>query len=257
MTSWCSRRPSFRGTSLGRRPHGRASGRKGESENRRPELPVTSVFFQRKVFRGPWHPGTVPCSLCPRWMHLEGGADARRRSWERRRPFGTLHRRSLPARARDRSSFAPESMEPAPPKRSRTRSHSSGGDVAALPRLGVEPGKHHVAEHDGVEVALAHGRCEVELAQEPGVFHGLVGVDRPVGVEEGRAERPLLAAVARGRVVEEPGKRLDRAAHAALERLEKAAALIGFEGPGLGLAAHRNDHHIERAFQSVPPCRWE
>ena len=32
MTSWCSRRPSFRGTSLGRRPRGKASGRKGKAK---------------------------------------------------------------------------------------------------------------------------------------------------------------------------------------------------------------------------------
>ena len=256
MTSWCSRRPSFRGTSLGRRPHGRASGRKGESENRRPELPVTSVFFQRKVFRGPWHPGTVPCSVAPK-VDAPGG-----RGGCQEEVLGA----ALPVRGA--SSAEPvcedegqklaraESMESAPPKRSRTRSHSSGGMSRAPSRLGVEPGEHHVAEHDGEKIAFANWRPEVELAQEPGVLHGLVGVDRTVGVEEGRAERPLLVAVAAARR-RRAGKRLDRAVDAAWSALRKLP--LSSDSRVLNSGSRPTGTIITSSvrFMSVPPCRWE
>lgn len=212
MTSWCSRRPSFRGTSLGRRPRGKASGRKGKAKTAGLSFRSRACSFSGRFFAalGTRAPSRAACA--------QGGCTWR----EGQMPGGGLGSGvarsgrfiggACPARARDRSSFAPESMEPAPPKRSRTRSHSSGGDVAALPRLGVEPGKHHVAEHDGVEVALAHGRCEVELAQEPGRLPWPCR-RRPPGWRRGRSRRasPPRCSSPRARR-RRAGKRLDRAA---------------------------------------------
>ena len=126
-----------------------------------------------------------------------------------------------------------------------------GRDVAVLAGLGVEADAHHVAEHDVEQLVGLHGAARVVGARVASVRHRLGRVDCAVRAASASRELALLVAVDGRGIAEQVAHGLDVAAHALLQGAEERAVLVCFEGLGIGLAAHGDDHGFKGGLHGL------
>ena len=126
-----------------------------------------------------------------------------------------------------------------------------GRDVAVLAGLGVEADARHVAENDVVQLVGLHGAARVVGARVARQGHRLGGIDGAVRAASASSELALLVAVDGWGIIEQVAHGLDVAAHALLQGAEERAVLVRFEGLGIGLFAHRDDHGFEGGLHGL------